>query len=145
MFYGEHEHTIDRKSRVIIPSKFRQQLRAHSIESLFLTRGLDGCLFLFPEAEWRAIETEFQRISFTKSDGRQFNRMLFSGAVEVKPDGLGRVLIPKSLKEFAQIKEGVMMVGVSSRIELWAKEKWQEFYNTSRQHFEDVAEKVLPQ
>ena len=144
MFYGEYEHAIDRKGRVIIPSKFRQQLRAQSIETLFLTRGLDGCLFLFPEAEWRAMEAQFKQVPIVKADGRKFNRMFFSGAVEVKPDGLGRVLLPKILKEFAQIKQDVMMVGVSSRMEVWAKEKWQEFYNTSRQHFEDVAEKVLP-
>ncbi len=143
MFYGEHEHAIDRKGRIIIPSKFRQQLRTHSIDSLFITRGLDVCLFVFPEAEWRMTEAKFKGLSFTKPEARQFNRMLFSGAVEVKPDGLGRILLPKSLKEFAQIKQDVMMIGVSSRIEIWAKEKWQEFYDTSRQHFEEVAEKVL--
>ena len=143
MFYGEYEHAIDRKGRVIIPSKFRQQLRAQSIDTLFLSRGLDGCLFLFPESEWRALEAQVKQVSLTKADGRKFHRMLFSGAVEVKPDGLGRVLLPKVLKEFAQIKQDVMMVGVSSRMELWAKEKWQEVYDTSRQSFEEVAEKLL--
>ncbi len=143
MFYGEYEHAIDRKGRVIIPSKFRQQLRAQSIETLFLTRGLDGCLFLFPEAEWRTMEAQFKQVPIVKADGRKFNRMFFSGAVEVKPDGLGRILLPKILKEFAQIKQDVMMVGVSSRMEVWAKEQWQEFYDTSRQSFEEVAEKLL--
>ena len=143
MFYGEYEHAIDRKGRVIIPSKFRQALRAHSADSLFLTRGLDSCLFLFPEVEWRTTEAKLKGLSLTRADGRKFNRMFFSGAVEVKPDGLGRILLPKSLKEFAQIKQDVVMIGVSTRMEMWAKEKWQEFYDTSRQSFEDVAEKVL--
>ena len=143
MFYGEHEHAIDRKGRVIIPSKFRQALRAQSGDSLFLTRGLDVCLFLFPEGEWRATESKFKGVSFTRPEARTFNRMFFSGAVEVKPDGLGRILLPKSLKEFAQITQDVVMIGVSTRMEIWAKEKWQEFYDASRQNFEDVAEKVL--
>ena len=143
MFYGEHEHAIDRKGRIIIPAKFRQSLRAQSVESLFVTRGLDVCLFVFPEPEWRATEAKFKEVSFTRTEGRQFNRMFFSGAVEVKPDGLGRILLPKTLKEFAQIKQDVVMIGVSTRMEIWAKEKWQEFYNASRQNFEGVAEKVL--
>ncbi len=143
MFYGEYEHAIDRKGRVIIPSKFRQALRTQSVDALFLTRGLDGCLFLFPEAEWRTAEARFKQVPFTRFEGRKFNRLFFSGAVEVKPDGLGRILVPKSLKEFAQIKQDVVMVGVSNRMEIWSKEKWREFYDTSRQSFEDVAEKVL--
>ena len=143
MFYGEFEHTIDRKGRLIIPAKFRQALQANTVATLFVTRGLDGCLFVFGEAEWRLHEARFKQISFTKSEGRRFNRMFFSGATEVTPDGLGRILIPKSLKEFATINEDVVVVGVSSRFEIWAKEKWREFYEASRQSFEDVAERVL--
>ena len=143
MFYGEYEHAIDRKGRVIIPAKFRQVFQANHIETLFLTRGLDGCLFLFTESEWRSAETRFKHVPFTKSEGRKFNRLFFSGASEVGVDGLGRILIPKHLKEFAQIKEDMIIIGVSNRIELWAKEKWREFYETSRQGFEDVAERVL--
>lgn len=143
MFYGEYEHAIDRKGRIIIPAKFRQTLRANAIETLFLTRGLDGCLFLFAEAEWRSAEARFKQVPFTKAEGRKFNRLFFSGATEVKPDRLGRVLIPKHLKEFAQIKQDVVVVGVSNRMEVWAKDKWREFYETSRPSFEEVAERVL--
>jgi MraZ protein len=143
MFYGEHVHTIDRKGRVIIPAKFRQALKAQQVTRLFLTRGLDGCLFLFPESEWRLAESRFKQISFTKSEGRKFNRMFFSGAAELTIDRLGRLLVPKPLKEFARIKEDVVVVGVSNRIELWAKELWQAFYESSRQSFEEVAERVM--
>ena len=143
MFYGEFEHTIDRKGRLIVPAKFRQALKAHDVASLFLTRGLDGCLFLFPETEWRLAESRFKQIPFTKAEGRKFNRLFFSGAVEVTVDQLGRLLVPRTLKEFAQIKEDVVIVGVSSRMEVWAKEKWQAFYESSRQSFEEVAERVL--
>ena len=143
MLYGEYEHTIDRKGRMIVPAKFRQALKEHDVKTLFITRGLDGCLFLFPEAEWRLAESRFKQIPFTKGEGRKFNRMLFSGAVEVAIDGLGRLLIPKSLKEFAQIKQDIVIVGVSSRMEVWAKEKWRAFYESSRQSFEEIAERVL--
>ena len=143
MLYGEYEHAIDRKGRIIIPAKCRQALKEQKIKSLFLTRGLDGCLFLFPDSEWRATEGKFKQVPFTRSEGRKFNRMLFSGAVEVTPDGLGRVLVPKSLKEFAQIKQDIIIVGVSSRMEVWAKERWHAFYESSRQSFEEVAERVM--
>lgn len=143
MFYGEYEHTIDRKGRLIVPAKFRQAFKEHEVKSLFLTRGLDGCLFLFPEEEWRAVEARFKQIPFTKAEGRKFNRMFFSGAAEIAIDGLGRLLVPKTLKEFAQIKEDVVIVGVSTRIEIWSKEKWQAFYEASRQGFEEVAERVM--
>ena len=143
MLYGEYEHTIDRKGRVIVPAKFRQALKEHAAGALFLTRGLDGCLFLFPEAEWRLLESKFKQIPFTKGEGRQFNRLFFSGATEVTIDGLGRLLIPKSLKEFARLKQQIVIVGVSNRMEIWSKEQWQVFYESSRQRFEEVAERVM--
>lgn len=143
MFYGEYEHTIDRKGRLIVPARFRQALQEHDVKRLFLTRGLDGCLFLFAESEWRIAESRFKQIPFTKSEGRKFNRMFFSGAAEVTVDRLGRLLVPKTLKDFADIKQDVIIVGVSTRMEIWAKEKWKAFYDSSRQSFEDVAERVM--
>lgn len=143
MFYGEYEHSIDPKGRLIIPAKFRQALKTHDIKALFLTRGLDGCLFVFSESEWRLSENRFKQIPLTKAEGRKFNRLFFSGATELAVDGLGRLLIPKTLKDFAQIKQDVVIVGVSTRMEIWAKEKWQQFYDSSRQSFEEVAERVM--
>lgn len=143
MFYGEYEHAIDRKGRVIIPATFRKTLQTNNIDTIFLTRGLDGCLFVFSEPEWRVAEAHFKQVPFTKAEGRKFNRLFFSGAIEVRLDRLGRVLVPKHLKEFAQIKQDVMIVGVGNRMEIWSKDKWREFYETSRQSFEDIAERVL--
>ena len=142
MFYGEYEHTIDRKGRLIIPAKFRQALKEQQV-SLFLTRGLEGCLWLMTDSEWRAIETKLKQIPFTKVEGRKFTRLLFSGATEAAVDGLGRLLIPRTLKEYAQIKQAVVIVGVSSRIEIWSKEQWTAFYETSRQSFEETAERLI--
>ena len=143
MFYGEYLHSIDRKGRLILPAKFRETSKAHFVEKFFVTRGLDKCLFMFAEEEWRSQETKFKGISFTKQQARTFNRLYFSGAVEVIPDKQGRILLPQYLKEFAEIKKDVMVVGVSNRIEIWAKDKWQGFYETSKQSFEEIAEKMM--
>ncbi len=143
MFYGEYLHSIDRKGRLILPAKFREVAKGNFIEKFFVTRGLDKCLFMFAEEEWRAQEAKFKSITFTKQQARTFNRLYFSGAVEVLPDKQGRILLPQYLKDFAEIKKDVMIVGVSNRIEIWAKNKWEEFYGTSRQSFEEIAEKLM--
>ena len=143
MFYGEYEHSLDKKGRVIIPAKFRIVIKENYIEKFFITRGLEECLFMFPEEEWKTQEAKFRAISFTKKEGRYFNRLFFSGAVDLVPDKQGRLLIPRYLKDYAYIKKDIMIVGVSSRIEIWAVEKWNDFYNGSKESFADIAEKLI--
>jgi len=143
MFYGEYLHSIDRKGRLILPSKFRDVSKANFIEKFFVTRGLDKCLFMFSEEEWRVQENKFKNASFTKQQVRTFNRIFFSGAVEVVPDRQGRILLAQYLKDYAEIKKDVALVGVANRIEIWARDKWQEFYANSRQSFEEIAEKLM--
>ena len=143
MFYGEYEHRLDKKGRIIIPSVFREASKENYIDKFFITRGLDGCLFMFSEEEWRLQESKFKGKSFTKRETRKFNRLFFSGAVETRTDKQGRVLIPSYLASYADIKKEIMLIGVSSRIEIWAKDKWQEFYNVSKESFEDVSEKLM--
>lgn len=143
MFYGEHEHTIDKKGRLIIPSKFRESFKEYDIEKFYITRGLDKCLFLFTENEWKSQESKFKAMPFTKTESRRFNRLYFSGACEVECDKQGRILIPKYLKDFADIKRDVMIIGVSNRIEIWSRTDWNEYYNTSKESFEEVAEKIV--
>lgn len=143
MFYGEFEHTLDRKGRLIIPAKVRDSMKEHYVERFYITRGLDRCLFAFGEEEWKAQEQRFKAISFTKAEARKFNRLFFSGAIVASPDKQGRILLPTYLKEFAGIKRDVVLVGVSNRLEIWSKERWTEFYQGSRESFEDVAEKLI--
>jgi len=143
MFYGEFEHALDRKGRIIIPSKFRDALKEHYVERFFITRGLDKCLFMFAEDEWRLQEQKFKAMSFTKSEFRRFNRIYFSGASDLTPDKQGRILIPTYLKEYAGIKKDVFIIGVSNRIEIWGRENWKEYYQISKDTFEDVAEKLI--
>jgi len=134
---------MDRKGRLILPAKFREVAKVNFIEKLFVTRGLDKCLFMFSEEEWKTQEGKFKSISFTKQQSRTFNRLYFSGAAEIVADRQGRILLPQYLKDFAEIKRDVVIVGVSNRIEVWAKDKWQEFYGNSRQSFEEIAEKLM--
>jgi len=143
MFYGEYEHRLDKKGRIIIPSKFRETSKEHYVEKFFITRGLDTCLFMFPEEEWKSQEVRFKNLSFTKREARKFNRLFFSGAVESVPDKQGRILIPTYLKNYADIKKDIVLIGVSNRIEVWSKEKWHEFYNGTKESFEDIAEKLI--
>src|SRR3990167_6517061 len=143
MFYGEFKHTLDRKQRIIIPAKFRDALKEHYVERFFITRGLDKCLFMFAEDEWKVQEQKFRAMSFTKAESRKFNRLYFSGASDMVPDKQGRILIPLYLKDYAGIKREVYIVGVSNRIEIWSRENWQRYYSDSKDSFEEIAEKLV--
>ncbi len=143
MFYGEYLHSIDRKGRIVFPAKLRDSAKNNFVEKFFVTRGLDKCLFMFSEEEWRTQEQKFKAISFTKQEARIFNRIYFAGAVEIIPDKQGRILLPDYLKSFAEIKRDVMIVGISNRIEIWSKEKWEENYNNWRSSFEEISEKLI--
>ncbi len=143
MFYGEYEHTIDRKGRLILPSRFRDTCHDQGLERFFLTRGLDMCIFMFSEQEWAVQEKKFKNLSFTKREARHFNRLFFSGAVDVMPDKQGRFVIPSYLKTYAHIEQRVVVIGVSSRIEIWAEDVWRKFYQESNSAFEDIAENMI--
>ena len=143
MFYGEYEHSIDRKGRLIIPSKFREVFKENYVERFFVTRGLDTCLFVFAEDEWKKQENRFRSLSFTSREAREFNRLYFSGACEVTCDKQGRILVPQYLKDFAKIKSEVIIVGVSSRMEVWSRDLWQEFYKNTKDSFEKIAENIF--
>ena len=98
---------------------------------------------MFAEDEWKTQEQKFKSMSFTKSESRKFNRLYFSGASEMIPDKQGRILIPNYLRDYAEIKKEVYVIGVSNRIEIWSHELWEEYYAKSKDTFEDVAEKLI--
>ena len=122
---------------------FRFFSREFTIEKFFLTRGLDKCIFMFCESEWIIQEEKFKQASFTKKEIRSFNRMFFSGAVDVIPDKQGRFIIPQYLKDYAGIKKDIVVIGVSNRIEIWDRKKWSDFYSDSSDSFERIAENIL--
>jgi MraZ protein len=143
MFYGEHKHNIDRKGRLILPAKFREVCKEYGVDRFFLTRGLDKCIFMFGENEWRSVEQKFKSMPFTKQETRSFNRMFFSGAIDAVPDKQGRFIIPGYLKDYARIKRETIIIGVSNRIEIWDRKGWLDFYNNSSDSFEHIAENIL--
>ena len=143
MFYGEYNHGIDPKGRLILPARFRVISTEHGFDRFFLTRGLDKCIFMFTEEEWRQQEKKFRSQSFTRKETRSFNRVFFSGAVDVFPDKQGRFVIPQFLKDYASIEQKVVVIGVSNRIEIWSEEKWKNFYEDSSGSFEETAENMF--
>ncbi|MGP4072555.1 division/cell wall cluster transcriptional repressor MraZ [Piscibacillus sp. B03] len=139
MFMGEFQHNIDTKGRIIVPAKFREGLG----ESFVLTRGLDNCLFAYPQEEWRVLEEKLKKLPLTKKDARAFTRFFFSGAIECEIDKQGRINIPASLRKFADLEKECIVIGVSNRIELWAKEKWTDYVEESEESFADLAENLM--
>ena len=121
MFMGEYSHNIDAKGRMIVPSKFREQLG----DEFVVTKGLDGCLFVYPNEEWQNIEEKFRNVPLTSKDARKFSRFFFAGATTCEVDKQGRILLPAVLREFAGLEKEVVSVGVLKRIEIWDKNTWQ--------------------
>ncbi len=122
MFMGEYNHTVDAKGRLIVPSKFREALG----DEFVVTKGLDGCLFVYPNEEWHNIEEKFRNVPLTTKDARKFSRFFFAGAATCEVDKQGRILIPPVLREFADLQKDVVSVGVLNRIEIWSKDRWLE-------------------
>lgn len=143
MFYGEYAHSLDKKNRIIIPARFRSAIKESGDEKLYLTRGLDQCIFVFLESEWMVQESKFKSMPFTKKEVRKFKRLFFSGAFEAVPDKQWRILMPDYLKEYAELSKRIMIVGVANRIEIWDKNKWDEFYKISKQNYEEIAENLI--
>ena len=122
MFMGEYNHTIDAKGRLIIPSKFRELLG----EEFVLTKGLDGCLSIYPMDEWKAFEEKLRALPLTNKNARTFTRFFVAGATNCELDKQGRILVPQTLREFAGLEKDVVLTGNLNRIEVWSKEKWSE-------------------
>ncbi|UFJ41915.1 division/cell wall cluster transcriptional repressor MraZ [Brevibacillus humidisoli] len=139
MFMGEYQHSIDDKGRLTIPAKFRDGLGT----SFVMTRGLDKCLFIYPMNEWKVIEEKLKSLPFTKADARAFTRFFFSGATECEWDKQGRVNIPANLREHAQLAKDCVVIGVSSRVEVWSKELWEQYFAESESSFGEIAEKLV--
>ena len=137
MFIGEYQHALDSKNRMIVPSKLREELG----NKFVITKGLDGCLYAYPQDEWKNLEEKMKNLPLTNRDARSFVRFFFAGACEIEMDKQGRGLIPQNLKEYAGIEKEIVSIGVLTRVEIWSKEKWQE-YNDSNVDFESIAEKM---
>lgn len=138
MFMGEYNHNIDAKGRLIVPAKFREALG----DEFVVTKGLDGCLFVYSNSEWNAFEEKLRTLPLTNKNARQFTRFFLAGAAACEVDKQGRILLPQVLREFAKLEKDVVLVGVASRIEIWSKEVWEESVNTYDTDMDEVAENM---
>ncbi|MGG3466568.1 division/cell wall cluster transcriptional repressor MraZ [Neobacillus pocheonensis] len=139
MFMGEYHHSIDNKGRMIVPSKFRDELG----EMFIITRGLDQCLFGYPLSEWELIEEKLKGLPLTKKDARAFTRFFFSGATESELDKQGRINIPAPLLQYAKLEKECVILGVSNRIEIWSKQIWEDYFTESEESFAEIAENMI--
>lgn len=139
MFMGEYHHNVDDKGRMIVPAKFRTALGA----TFVVTRGLDRCLFVYPQDEWVKLEEKLKSLPFTKKDARAFTRFFFSGATECELDKQGRVNIASPLREYAKLEKECVVIGVSNRVEVWSKAIWEEYFAESEESFSEIAENII--
>lgn len=138
MLIGEYSHTIDAKKRLAVPSKLRKELGERAV----LTRGLDTCLFLYPEKEWQKLTEKLGELPVGQASTRSFLRLMLAGAVEVELDQLGRILVPDYLKEYAYLKQKVVITGVYNRLEIWDEERWGNYKGDVEKNTDMIAEKL---
>lgn len=123
MFRGRFEHTVDAKGRTSIPSKFREILATNYDERLIITN-FDGCLWCYPVAEWQVIENKIAALPQFKEEVKALQRVFVSAATECPIDKQGRILIAPTLREYAGLTKDLVFVGMTKRIEIWAKDRW---------------------
>lgn len=139
MLLGEYYHTLDAKGRFILPAKFRDELG----ENFIITKGLDNCLFVYTKKEWAILENKLKQLPLAKPEARAFVRFFFSGATEAECDKQGRVLLPNVLREFASLDKDIVVIGVSTRIEIWDKNNWLKYNETVSPTVEAIAENIV--
>lgn len=138
MLIGEYKHTIDTKKRLSLPVKFRKELGKHIV----ITKGLDTCLFIYSPKNFERFLARLKELSVGQRDSRRFNRFVLGGAVDAQIDSLGRILIPDFLKEFARLKNIVVLIGVNDRVEIWDEKNWNEYRAKSEKEADMLAERL---
>ena len=139
MLIGEYRHNIDDKGRIIIPAKFREEIGMKFV----VTRGLDGCIFVYAMDNWNKIVSKLQTLPFTKKDARTFMRFFLSGATVCEFDKQGRINLSNSLIEYANIQKECTIIGVNDRLEIWASEKLDTIMEENTLNFSDIAENLF--
>lgn len=138
MFIGEYHQKVDDKGRIIIPSKFRDELN----ENFIITRGLDNCLYIYSNEEWKQVMKKYHELPNTK-DARNFMRFFLSGAMEVNCDKQGRINISIPLIKYASLIKDCVVIGVNDRIEIWSLENWNKFIEENEENLSDIADNLF--
>ncbi len=139
MLMGEYHHSIDDKGRLIIPSKFRNDLG----EEIIITRGLDKCLFVYSKEEWKKVTSKLETLPFTKKDARDFNRFFLSGATTSVFDRTGRINITSPLVQYANLTKDCVIIGVNERLEIWDESIFNSFIESNIDNFSAIAENLF--
>lgn len=138
MFIGEYQHHIDTKGRLAVPSKFKKDLNKGAV----VTRGLDNCLFLYTQEEWQKLAQRLSSLPLSQANTRAFARLMLAGAMDVKLDKQGRIILPEYLRNFADIKKKVVIAGLYNRLEIWDETVWNQYKKKTESASEDIAEKL---
>jgi len=138
MFIGEYQYSLDDKGRLALPTKFRQSLSKGAV----VTRGLDGCLWLFTKDEWKNLAEKLVKMPISQANSRAFSRLMLAGAMDVSLDKLGRIIIPEYLRQYAGFSKKVVMAGLYSRLEIWDEDKWTQYKQNTEKDSTDIAEQI---
>src|SRR3989344_1432283 len=136
MFIGEYQHTIDEKGRLAIPVKFRASLAKGAV----VTRGLDNCLFLYPNKDWQELAVKLSKLPISTANNRAFSRLMLAGAMDVSLDKQGRIILPDYLRKYASVKKKVVVAGLYNRLEIWDEEVWQKYKAGTEKDSGEIAE-----
>ncbi|MFA5954384.1 MAG: division/cell wall cluster transcriptional repressor MraZ [Patescibacteria group bacterium] len=136
MFLGEYQHTVDDKGRIAVPVKFRSSLQKGAV----VTRGIDQCLFVYPIKEWESLAAKLASLPVSQANTRAFARLMLAGAMEVKPDRQGRVILPDYLRKYAGLRHKVVLAGLYNRLELWDSERWESYRKGTEENSAVIAE-----
>lgn len=139
MFMGEYHHNIDEKGRLIMPAKFRNDLK----DKFIITRGLEKCLYVYSLEDWDKLVSKLNTLPFTKKDARIFIRSFFSGAAQIEVDRQGRINIISPLIDHAGLTKECVIIGANDRIEIWSKDEWDKFLDVNSEKLEDIAENLF--
>ncbi len=139
MFMGEYHHNIDEKGRLIMPVKFRNDLK----DKFIITRGLEKCLYVYSLEDWDKLVSKLNTLPFTKKDARIFIRSFFSGAAQIEVDRQGRINITSPLIDHAGLTKECVIIGANDRIEIWSKDEWDKFLDVNSEKLEDIAENLF--
>ena len=138
MFIGEYNHNLDNKGRLAVPVKFRDDLKKGAV----VTKGLDGCLFLYTMSEWKALAEKLSKLPISQSNTRAFARLMLAGAMDVQVDKQGRVVLPDYLRKYAMLKKKIIISGLYNRLEIWDENNWEKYKEAIEKESGDIAEKL---
>ena len=136
MFIGEYQHNIDEKGRLAIPVKFRNELAKGAV----VTRGIDNCLFLYPQKDWEQLADKLSKLPISKANSRAFARLMLAGAMDCEVDKQGRIVLPDYLRKYASLKKKVVIAGLYNRLEIWDEEIWNKYKAGKEKDSSDIAE-----